>query len=75
MNFHEVWDSFRRESTKIKFTLSLSRGIVNQISLESGTKEGNSPVGENSFMLLVIILKYGEARQPCRKPAGLLCQG
>ena len=31
--------------------------LVNQSLLESSTKEGNSPVGKNSFMLLVIILE------------------
>ena len=32
--------------------------------LESGAKEGNSPVSENVFILLVIILEYFEERMP-----------
>ena len=35
----------------------LSRRIV----LERRTKEGESPVNERPFMLLVIVLEYGEA--------------
>jgi len=45
---------------------------VNQILLESRTKEGNSPVDENKYMLLVSGLKYGGGRQSRWKPAGLL---
>jgi len=29
---------------------------------KAGAKEGDSPVNENGFMLLVITLKYGEAK-------------
>jgi len=42
---------------------------------KAGAKEGNSPVSENGFMLLVIILEYGGERQLRRNPALLLCQG
>ena len=36
--------------------------FVSQMSLERATKEGNSPVGENDFTLLAILLEYGEKR-------------
>ena len=39
-----------------------------------GTKEGNSPVSENSLMLPVINLEYGEERTPCRKQARLFAK-
>ena len=41
---------------------------------KAGAKEGNSPVSENGFMLLVIILKYDGERKSRRNLAGLLCQ-
>ncbi len=41
---------------------------------KSGAKEGNSPVSENGFMLLVIILKYDGERKSRWNPAGLVCQ-
>jgi len=49
--------------------------VINQISLESGTREGDSPVDKNNHMLLVISLKYRGGRQSRGKPAGLVCQG
>ena len=36
--------------------------------------EGNSPVIENFFMLLVILLEYYGKRKPCRNPAELLAK-
>jgi hypothetical protein len=36
----------------------IRRSLVSQNPLERGTKEGNSPVGENRFVLLVIYLEY-----------------
>ena len=33
--------------------------------------EGNSPVIENIFILLVILLEYYGKRKPCRNPAEL----
>ena len=44
----------------------LSRGVkkmrasLAEAGWKAGAKEGNSPVSENGFMLLVIILEYGE---------------
>jgi hypothetical protein len=42
--------------------------------LERPTKEGNSPVNENGFMLLVIILKYFDTRIGRRKSGELNSQ-
>ena len=41
------------------------------MALESPTKEGNSPVCENGFILLVIILEYFETRMARRNPGEL----
>ena len=45
--------------------------LVSRNTLERGTIEGNSPVGENPFALLVIFLEYSEKRKSRRKQAGL----
>jgi len=41
------------------------------MTLERATIEGNSPVFENHFALLVILLEYHEAWKPCGKQAEL----
>ena len=51
------------------------RASLAEVPWKRDAKEGNSPVSENGFMLLIIILKYGEERQPRRNPAALVCQG
>ena len=42
----------------IKFYILCALGLVRKITLERGTIEGNSPVFENYFVLLVIYLEY-----------------
>ena len=41
------------------------------MTLERATKEGNSPVNENDFMLLDILLEYLEKWKSWGKQAGL----
>ena len=39
--------------------------------LESGTKEGKSPVNENEFVLPILLLKYFETQMARRNPGEL----
>ena len=41
------------------------------MALESPTKEGNSPVRENGFILLVVILEYPDTRMGRENPGEL----
>jgi len=43
------------------------RSLIRRITLERETIEGNSPVSENHFALLVIFLKYLEAKTTLRE--------
>ena len=52
-----------------------TRKLLAEAVWKNGAKEGNSPVSENGFQLFVVILKYGEKRQPRRNPAALIRQG
>ena len=49
----------------------LRQGLVSRNTLERGTIEGNSPVDENHFVLLVVFLKYSGKRLSWRKQAVL----
>ena len=42
----------------------IRRSLVKRSTLERDAIEGNSPVFENHFALLVILLKYFEERTP-----------
>ncbi len=46
--------------------------IIKRSTLERGAIEGNSPVFENNFTLLVILLEYHGTRWFCGKQAGLI---
>ncbi len=43
---------------------NIRRSLVKRSTLERDAIEGNSPVSENHFALLVILLKYFEERTP-----------
>ena len=46
---------------------ALRRSLVRRSTLERGAKEGNSPVFENHFVLLVIYLEYLKAKITLRE--------
>ena len=49
--------------------------MVSRNSLERGTIEGESPVGENHFTLLATDLEYLEAKTTSREAGSTNCQG
>jgi hypothetical protein len=62
--FRVHWNAFEGEIFR--------RRLVRRMTLERAAKEGNSPVLENLFALLIILLEYYGERKPCRKQAGLI---